>query len=82
MLRRVTSPPFGNTIYDATIPSSVTFIMSQFAALPFEAKVCYNLNIMRAETAPSTYISAIEFIRPHHFFVSKVASRLWSIAPL
>ena len=30
MLRRVTLPPFGNTIIDATIPFSVTIIMSQF----------------------------------------------------
>src|SRR3990172_1245359 len=33
MLRRVTFPPFGNTIFDATIPFSVTLIMSQCAGL-------------------------------------------------
>ena len=33
MLRRVTSPPLGNTIYDATIPFWVTLIMSQFELL-------------------------------------------------
>jgi hypothetical protein len=27
------SPPFGNTIFEATIPLSVTFIMTQFALL-------------------------------------------------
>jgi hypothetical protein len=35
MLRRVTLPPFGNTIIDATIPFSVTLIMSQFVLLLF-----------------------------------------------
>jgi hypothetical protein len=42
MLRRVTSPPFGNTIYDATIPSSVTFIMSQFVRLIRQQLIEYN----------------------------------------
>jgi len=31
MLALVMSPPLGNTISEATIPLSVTFIMSQFA---------------------------------------------------
>ena len=32
-LLRVRLPPFGNTIFEATIPLSVTFIMSQFEGL-------------------------------------------------
>jgi hypothetical protein len=42
MLALVMSPPFGNTIFEATIPLSVTFIMSQFATftkLIFGAKI-------------------------------------------
>jgi hypothetical protein len=33
MLALVMSPPFGNTIFEATIPLSVTFIMTQFGGL-------------------------------------------------
>ncbi len=32
-LLRVRLPPFGNTIFESTIPLSVTFIMSQFGRL-------------------------------------------------
>jgi hypothetical protein len=35
MLRRVTFTSFGNTNFDATIPLSVTFIMSQCGLLLF-----------------------------------------------
>ncbi len=35
MLVRVRLPPFGNTIFEATIPLPVTFIMSQFGGLTF-----------------------------------------------
>ena len=35
-LLRVRLPPFGNTIFEATMPLSVTFIMSQFADLTIE----------------------------------------------
>ena len=33
MLVRVRLPPFGNTIFEATIPLSATFIMRQFGCL-------------------------------------------------
>jgi hypothetical protein len=36
MLLRVTSPSFGNTFFDATIPLSVTFILMQCEVLTFE----------------------------------------------
>ncbi len=42
MLLLVMLPPFGNTIFEATIPLSVTIIMSQFdlfTAIDFGAKI-------------------------------------------
>jgi len=40
MLALVMSPPLGNTISEATIPLSVTIIMSQFASLPQASDEC------------------------------------------
>jgi len=46
MLAFVIPPPFGNTIFEATIPLSVTIIMSQFGLLTLKGEF---------DTIPLTY---------------------------
>tara|TARA_B100002003_G_C13752167_1_gene374422 strand:- start:67 stop:288 length:222 start_codon:yes stop_codon:yes gene_type:complete len=43
MLRRVTLSPFDNPIIDATIPFSVTLIMSQFGCYPSGEMIDYSV---------------------------------------
>lgn len=37
----VASPPFGNRIYEATVPLSVTGIMRRLAVLPYHVRLWY-----------------------------------------
>src|SRR4030042_3986794 len=49
MLRRATWPPFGNTIIDATIPLSVTIIMSQFVWLTSPNDSCTLIKLKKQD---------------------------------